>query len=375
MQKHLQTLSKIRRKHILLVVLGIVFLAVFGRLFFEGFKLTPVLFQLFFQRDIELAQTDKRLGILILGIGGERHEGPLLTDTIIYASIDPQMHKVTLVSLPRDFWVPDLRAKINTAYAYGEEKRKGGGLILARAAVEKILNQPIDYVIRIDFKGFVRAIDMLGGIEVDIERGFDDYAYPIAGKETDTCGYEGEEFEKRATASAQLEAFTCRYQHISFKKGLQHMDGETALRFVRSRHAVGIEGTDFARSERQKKVIQAAKNKVFSLNTFLNPLKLVSLYDLFRDSIDTDIKQSEYDDFIKLFQKVREANINSVVFFYADEKEDEKSLLINPTPAKEYNDQWVIIPKAGNGNFSEIQEYVKCQIENGNCLNSKDKEN
>ncbi|MBI2622752.1 MAG: LCP family protein [Candidatus Levybacteria bacterium] len=267
------------RKKRIFIIVAIVFLVVFGRLFFEGLKLSPVFFQFLFSREIELKKTDERMGVLILGVGGERHEGPLLTDTIIYASIDPAKKKIALLSLPRDFWVPDLKAKINTAYAYGEGKRKGGGIILSKAVVEKVLAQPVDYVVRVDFKGFVKAIDMLGGIEVDVEREFDDYEYPVAGKETDACGFEGEEFEKRATASAALEAFPCRYMHLRFEKGRQPMDGETALRFVRSRHAIGVEGTDFARSKRQEKVIEAVKTKLFSLGTFLNPFKLTSLYD------------------------------------------------------------------------------------------------
>lgn len=362
----MQRLFRMPKKRIVIIA-AIVFLIVFGRLLFEAFKLSPVFFQFLFSREIELKKTDHRMGILILGVGGERHEGPLLTDTIIYANIDPEAKKVVLVSLPRDFWVPDLKAKINTAYADGESKQKGGGIILARAVIQKVLAQPVDYVARVDFKGFVKAIDMLGGIEVDVERSFDDYAYPIAGKETDTCGYEGEEFEKRATASAQLEAFPCRYMNVHFDAGKQSMDGETALRFVRSRHAIGVEGTDFARSKRQEKVIAAAKDKVFSLGTFLNPFKLTSLYDIFRDSIDTDIKQSEYDDFLRLAQNIKNAETKSIVFFYTTDPKADSGLLINPPISDEYEGQWVLIPKAGNGNFSEIQKYVKCEIENGDC--------
>lgn len=362
----LQRLFRMPKKRIFIIA-AIIFIVVFGRLLFEAFKLSPVFFQFLFSREIELKKTDHRMGILILGVGGERHEGPLLTDTIIYASISPETKKVVLVSLPRDFWVPDLKAKINTAYAYGEAERKGGGIILTRAVVEKILALPVDYVVRVDFKGFVKAIDMLGGIEVDVERAFDDYAYPIAGKETDTCGYEGEEFEERATASAQLEAFPCRYMHVRFEEGKQSMDGETALQFVRSRHAIGVEGTDFARSKRQEKVIAAVKDKVFSLGTFLNPFKLTSLYDIFRDSIDTDIKQSEYDDFLRLSQKIKDSQIKSIVFFFAAKDSEESALLINPPTSEEYEGQWVLIPKAGNSNFSEIQKYVKCEIKNGDC--------
>lgn len=365
------SLRTLLRKHkkTVAIILVVFFFAVFGRLLFEVIKLSPVFVELVFKREIELKKTQERVNILILGVGGERHDGPLLTDTIIYAAIDPIKLKTTLVSLPRDLWVPDLQAKINTAYAYGEGKQKGGGIILARAIVKKILGQPVDYIVRVDFGGFIKAIDLLGGIDVEVERDFDDLEYPIAGKETDTCGYTGEEFEKRATASSQLEAFPCRYQQVSFNKGLSHMDGEEALQYVRSRHAKGSEGTDIARSKRQEKVITAFKEKVFSTGTILNPVKLLSLYDTFQASIDTDIKQNEYDDFLRLFRKMQHAAGESVVFFYAEEDEQQVSaLLVNPAPSEQYDNQWVIIPRAGNGNFSEMQSHVTCVLTKDSCL-------
>ncbi len=356
------------RKKVIASVIVIFFLLFFGRILFEIVRLLPVFVEFLIKKDIVLEKTNERVNILILGIGGERHDGPLLTDTIIYAAIDPAKSKTTLISLPRDLWVPELRAKINTAYAYGEGKKEGGGKILTGAVTEKILNQPVDYVIRIDFRGFIQAIDLVGGIDVDVERDFDDYEYPIAGKETDTCGYEAEEFEKRATASSQLDAFPCRYQHISFQKGLQHMNGEDALRFVRSRHAKGVEGTDMARSKRQEKVIAAFKEKVFSTGTLLNPVKLLNLYDTFQASIDTDIKRSEYDDFLRLFQKMQYAATQSVVFFYATEDEQQtKTLLVNPLTSEEYDNQWVIVPRAGNSNFSEIHTHVSCMLTKDSC--------
>jgi LCP family protein required for cell wall assembly len=308
--------------------------------------------------------------VLFLGIGGGKHDGPLLTDTIIYASIDPKSQKITLISIPRDLWVPDLEPankKINGAYAYGEEEQKNGGLILMKAAVEKILKQPVDYILRIDFNGFVKAIDEVGGIDVNVEKSFEDLEYPISGKEIDDCGFTADEFEKRATSSAIAEAFPCRYEQVFFKQGIEHMDGSRALKFVRSRHAVGSEGTDFARAKRQEIVIEAFKNKIFSLNTLLNPGKLMGLYDVFQDSIHTNIQQSEYDDFVKLAQKMKDAQTNNVVFFYSDPYSEKQGIFINPLPSAEYDNQWILIPRFGNGNFSEVQKYVDCEIKIGNC--------
>ncbi len=350
-------------KKIIVLVLLFFFILLFGRLFIEAAKWSPVLFQYLFQKDIILQKTENRVNVLFLGIGGGGHDGPLLTDTVMYIGIDPKVQRVTLISIPRDLWLPDLKAKINTAYAFGEKIKKDGGLLLTKVIVEKVIGQRIDYVLRIDFNGFVRAIDMVGGVEVNVERNFEDFEYPIAGKETDACGFEGEEFEKRATSSAVFEAFPCRYEHIVFREGIRHMSGEEALKFVRSRHAKGLEGTDFARSRRQEITIAAFKEKVFSLSTLLNPGKIMSLYDVFQDTIHTNIRQNEYDDFVKLIQKVQDAEINSVVFSYTDPYSDTQGIFINPLDSSEYNNQWVLIPRLGNGNFSEIQKQVECEIE------------
>lgn len=357
---------QLRKK--VLTIFFISILLIVGMLLLWVIQYLPVLYQLTFNKKIELRKSDdQRVNVLLLGIGGGKHEGPNLTDTIIFASIDPETNKATLVSIPRDMWVPELSAKVNTAYSTGEAKRKGGGLVLAKAMVGKLLGQEIDYGLRVDFNGFVRAVDMVGGLDIDVERAFNDLEYPVFGKEEDTCGYTGEEFEKRATESSQLEAFPCRYEYLHFDQGVQHMDGETALKFVRSRHATGAEGTDFSRSKRQEKIITAFREKVFSAGTFLNPIKVISLYDIFKDSIDTDVTQNEYDDFIKLAQKMEESQLKSVVLDVGSEQEKRNGLLINPPVTKEFRGQWVIIPRAGNGSYTEIQSFVDCEIKVGNC--------
>ncbi len=362
--------SRHHKRNRFLLIFSAILLCLLAWIIISLAKFIPTVYQLFFHKEIELKKTqEQRINMLLLGIGGGVHDGPLLTDTIIFASIDPQKKLVTLVSIPRDLWVPDMQAKINTAYAYGEAKEKGGGLKLTKAAVQKIIGQPIDYGFRIDFGGFVKAVDMVGGLDLTVDRTFDDYEYPISGKEQDDCGFTGDEFEKRATDEAQLEAFPCRYEHLHFDKGASHMDGLTALTYVRSRHALGPEGTDFARSKRQEKVIKALKDKVLSVGTLLNPVKVVGLFDTLKDSIDTDIQQQEYDDFIKLAEKMRDAKIQSAVIDLGDEETGREGLLVNPPISQEYKLQWVIVPKAGTSDYSEVHTYVSCVIKTGtDCL-------
>ncbi len=354
------------KKIIPIIILLIVVIFV-GRNILRVANFIPFLYELSFKKDIKIKTENKRLNILLLGVGGENHDGPNLTDTIIVASISPQNDKVTLISLPRDFWVPDLRAKINTAYTYGEEKKEGGGITLIQAVIEKITGLPIDYTLKIDFSGFVKAVDLLGGLEVEVERSFDDYEYPLDGKENDPCDHSEEELEALATASSQLEAFPCRYEHIHFDKGIQHMDGTTALKFVRSRHAKGDEGSDFARSKRQEKIIKAFKDKAFSLQMFLNPGKFLDLYDVLKESIDTNIKEDEFDDFIRLMQKLQKAEIKSIAIDTGDGKQKREGLLINPEINEEYDFNWVVVPRIGNGNYTEIKDYINCGFNKNNC--------
>jgi LCP family protein required for cell wall assembly len=372
-RRHAKKMVRIKQ---FLLVIGIILLILFGKLVFNAAKYIPVLYGLVFQKTISVKTTaDNKVNILLLGTGGGSHDGPNLTDTIIFASIDPASKSATLISLPRDLWVPEVHGKINSAYANAEDEKKGSGLTLAKATVGHILNQHIDYGFRIDFSGFVKAIDLLGGVDVTVDNTLDDYAYPVEGKEDDTCGLSEDEIASRSAQIASSSAtegaqFPCRYEHLHIPKGLQHMDGTTALKFVRSRHALGAEGSDFARSKRQQKVIEAVKAKVFSAGTFLNPIKLTQLYDTFKDSIDTDISQEEYDDFIKLAQKMKSGKITSAVIDTEPQPNGE-SLLYNPTERGEdltpYYGAWVLIPTDGNGNYSGIQSYVACLTNSKLC--------
>lgn len=348
---------------------GLVIVIFFVWLTFFQNNLFPFLFQVVFNRGVDLKEFDGRINILLLGIGGGVHEGADLTDTLIFASINPTKNSVTLVSIPRDLWVPELSkycndcGKINTAYAIG-------GLPLAEKTVSKILNQPIGYGARLNFNGFTQAVDLVGGLDVNIDRTFDDFEYPIDGKENDPCGHKPEDLAALASSSSQLKEFPCRYKHIHFDKGKTHLNGENALEYVRSRHALADEGTDFARSARQEKVIKAFKDKIFSLQTLINPVRLIGLYNILKSNIDTDIKKDELDDFVRLFQSLKNTKVESAVIDYGDTEKKRPGLLINPPISSIYNFEWVLIPRIGNGNFQEIQGYVDCEITLGGCSTS-----
>ncbi len=198
-----------------------------------------------------IGQDDDRVNILLLGMGGAKHEGPYLTDTIILASIKPSTGQVAMISIPRDLAAPIPGrgwSKINSANAFGEEKAAGAGAELTRATLQDLLNLPIQYYLRIDFGGFRKLIDDLGGLDVYVERDFIDSAFPT--------GENGE------------------VNTVSFRKGWQHFDGTRALEFARSRHGTNGEGSDFARAARQQKILSAIKERILSLGTLRSPAKI-----------------------------------------------------------------------------------------------------
>ena len=266
-----------------------------------------------------------RTNLILLGIGGEGHEGGDLTDSMLFVSLDLVGSTATMIPLPRDIWVPSLAAKINTAYHYGQKD-------LVKTAVSEIMGLPVNYVVTLDFSGFVKAIDIVGGVDVEVDRSFDDYEYPIAGQEN-------------------AEPVSARYEHIHFDAGLTHMDGSTALKFARSRHAQGEEGTDFARAARQEKIILAFRNQVFSSNTLFNSKIIGQLKDNLTSSVDTDLTGIEQGSLLK-------------VLLSLGNKEAIRSLsltdyLVTPNSTKAYGGQWVLVPTPS---LEALQSYVKTNL-------------
>ena len=144
-------------------------------------------------------------------------------------------------------------------------------------------------------------------------------------------------------------------------------NGESALEFVRSRHGVGSEGSDFARSRRQQLVISALKDKAFSLGVILNPVKLIGVYNILKANINTNIDVEKIDDFIKLARKLQDGEIKNYVIDQGNEADKRFGLLKNPPITEEYRLKWVLIPRTGNGDFSEIHDYIDCHIQNRQC--------
>lgn len=276
----------------------------------------------------------------VLGKGGVGHDAPDLTDTIIFVSISDENPSVIMISLPRDIWMTDLRAKLNSAYYWGNQKKDGGGIVLAKSSIEEVAGKPVHYGVVVDFEGFLKIIDALGGVTVDVERTFVDEHYPIAGKENDDCDDDPE--------------FACRYETIKFEKGPQMMDAQTALKFVRSRNSKDeIEGTDLARAARQQKVLAAVKKEILDPALFAHPKKIITIWNVVKGSVETDI---DIRAMAIVARRLLRAKDNIASYVVPEE------LLVVPPKSLKYDNLYVFIPKAGDSDFSQIHSWLNSVV-------------
>ncbi len=276
-------------------------------------------------------EENDRVNILLLGIGGAGHDGPYLTDTMILLSIKPSTRQVAMLSIPRDLVAPQSGwQKINSINAYAEQKNPGSGGTATAQAMSDLLQVPIQYYVRADFNGFVRAIDELGGIEVNVENTLDDYTYPIEGQEDNPNYYS-------------------RFEHLHFDKGPQTMDGSMALKYVRSRHALGIEGSDFARSRRQQLVMEAIKDKLLSQQTLLNPVVVGKLISEFNQDISTNLSVWEM---LRLWNLTKDVNRDQIINKGLSDAPD--GLLVNGVGQ---DGAFILTPRSGN--FSAVRDLAQ----------------
>mgnify|MGYP001110136167 CR=1 FL=1 len=226
-------------------------------------------------------------------------------------------------SLPRDLYAPipdtGLYTQLNALYQYGLSS--GNDAAIVRASVEEITGQEVHYFATLDFDGFEKAIDAIGGISVDVVRDFHDERYP------------GKNYS---------------YETFDIKKGWQTLDGTTALKYVRERHN-DPEG-DFGRAKRQQQVLQAVRDKAFSAGTLLNAFAMNRLLDTLGESVRTDMTLDEMGSFLELSRTLDTKNISTAVV----DAWKPGSLLrvshvqVGPTAA------FILVPRVGD--WSEIRD-------------------
>lgn len=280
---------------------------------------------------------DGRVNILVLGRAGDGHPGADLTDTIILASIDPISKEAALVSVPRDLYVRVSgygSMKINAAFAAGKndvlnnsakitsdvrKKAEDAGFKTVEDTVQSVLGLPIHYHAMIDFAGFEKAIDTVGGIDFNAPK-------PVV----ETLRIDG------------------RNYRLDVQPGQQHFDGFKALAYARSRYT--SPRGDFDRSERQRLIIVALKEKILSAGTYSNPAKISQLFDAFGAHVQTNFSTADAKRLYDISKEIGGGKINSIGLVDAPN---------DFLTTSNIGGLSVVVPKAGVNNYKAIQSYLR----------------
>lgn len=226
-----------------------------------------------------------QVNILLLGCGGEGHSGGTLTDTIMVFSLKPQSHEAALLSIPRDLYVEvegtSIRSKINAVKALGDNTPQKNGIELLEQTVKEVSGLNIDYYVQLDFQGFTKIIDSVGGIDVYLENDINDPAYPD---------------------------FNHGYDPFYIEKGWHHLDGATALKVARSRHSTM---GDFDRIKRQQEVIKAFRQKIYEKYASADIGAFSSMFLSLSQNLKTDIEPKELPRFYQVLKGIKSPNFTA----------------------------------------------------------------
>jgi LCP family protein required for cell wall assembly len=250
----------------------------------------------------------ERVSILILGIDQRcDEEGPTRTDTMMVLTIDPVGLSAAVLSLPRDLWVeiPGFGVnKINQANFLGEGyDYPGGGPALAVETVEAALGVNIDYYVTVNFDAFVQVVDEIGGIDVVVSEDIEDDTYP------DNC---------------------YGYDPFYISMGEHHLDGQSALKYARTRATFG---GDVDRAARQQQVVLAVRDKIMRLEMAPQLLaRAPELWRIFQRNVRTDLSLNEAVQLALLVQEIPTDSIRTAVidfdYVYNETAPDGQQVLI-----------------------------------------------
>lgn len=282
---------------------------------------------------------EERVNILVMGRGGNNHPGGLLTDSMMLVSIDTKNTQMAIMNIPRDLYAPIKGhggAKINEAYKDGYDdymakncnkknvsancrnEAYAAGANLTRQTASEVFGIPIQYYISVDFAGFEKIIDSLGGIDVYVDKAIYDPLYP----------------------DEKMQG----YQPFSVKVGQQHFDGKTALKYARSRET----SSDFDRSRRQQQILEATKDKAGKLGMLTNPKKLLDIIGIASDHVRTDLSPDEIKALADFSKSIDKSKIKNQIL-----STDGNGPLVSDSSSGTY------YIKTRSGNYSELQNIVK----------------
>lgn len=259
--------------------------------------------------------------ILLLGRPGQGYSGGNLTDTIIIAHLEPNGESAILISLPRDLLVKipdqDRLTKINSLYSLS-------GIEGLKDKVEEITNLSIDYYALVDLVVVKEIIELIDGLNVYVPQDINDPYFP------------GPNYT---------------YQTFNLKAGWRYLDGESVLKYVRTRYT--SPNGDFDRMARQQQIIRLVKQKVLTFNLLWDLPTYLKIFNTLKNHIQTDLSLMEIR---TLWQMVKELNPEQINHLVIDKKRT--NLLIGGQVTFGQQPASVVYPKAGQDNYIEIQNYI-----------------
>jgi polyisoprenyl-teichoic acid--peptidoglycan teichoic acid transferase len=287
-----------------------------------------------------------RVNILLAGNSADDagHNGGELTDSIMVVSIDTRHNKAFMLSIPRDLWVSipnDGHKKINEAYVFGkstafkEEGYPEGGMGLLEKVVGQSLDIPIHYYALVNYKAMRDAVNAVGGVDINVKSD-----------------------DPRGLYDPNID-WTTHGPLVNLSNGPHHLNGQQALNLARARgdsyNSYGFAGSDFTRTEHQRQLLVALKNKAVSAGVLANPTKLTSLSNAAGRNVKTDFKLNEVH---RLYDIIKDINGKKIKSLSLNDDNGKNLLASYAAPTG----QSTLIPAAGVDNFGDIRAFLRRQM-------------
>ncbi len=268
------------------------------------------------------------LTLLVLGVAGEGHISPYLTDSILVMRLDLSQGKAVAISLPRDLLVqiPESKSytKINALYRIGLDHNGSGAASFIKDKAEDIVGFSLTRIIILDLASFEQVVDALGGVTIYVEEDINDTRFPTP---------EG------------------AYTTFRVEQGWQHLDGKTASQYIRTRHTPK---GDIERIGRQQRMAHAIRNKISGLHPLFDLKTIFSVLESFKGGLKTNLTPEEI---TYLWTRQRDFSEKDLVFRSIDAFEKD-SLLVSSSEILGGERASVLIPRAGVENYTEIQAFI-----------------
>lgn len=274
------------------------------------------------------------VNILVVWVWWDNHQWWYLADTIIVASWRPESWWVSMLSIPRDLYVSWswYAGRINWLFARGYSKWKSiqSWAEMLSAKLTQMLGIEIPYYLVADFQWFKDVVDTIWGIDIYVPESINDRTYPDSG---------------------------IWYEPFYISVWEQHLDGETALKYARSRHTT----SDFSRSQRQQEIIKAVIQKALTKENLTSVSKLTELYNTYTEMVTTNISSKEIIWMVRYvydFKKIFSFGLNTHCTYSSYKLTDVWCFLYNWN-REAFNGAAVIIPNWATAWNVSFYEYIQ----------------